>query len=252
MTRRRLIAGNWKMHGSAEHVDAFADALARDTGPRGDVDLLICPPFVYVERLARRAGELGLAVGGQDVCDKAGPGAYTGEVSAAMLADTGCSHAIVGHSERRALYGEDDEVVAGKFALVLEAGLAPVLCVGETLEQREAGETEEVLRRQLGTVLAECGAAPFERAVIAYEPVWAIGTGRSADAGQAQAAHAFLRAQIAAEDDTIASRARIVYGGSVKPDNAAELFAGADVDGGLVGGASLQAESFLAIAGAVR
>lgn len=250
MTRRRLVAGNWKMHGSLEQVDEFADALAGAGGRRDDIDLLICPPFVYLERLAGRARELGLAVGGQDVCDKAGPGAFTGEVSAAMLADVGCSHVIVGHSERRALYGEDDEIVAEKFALAQEAGLIPVLCVGETLEQRDAGETEGVLRRQLGTVLAEAGTAAFERAVIAYEPVWAIGTGRSASAEQAQAAHAFLRAQIAAEDAILADRVRILYGGSVKPENAAGLFAGADVDGGLVGGASLDAESFLAIADA--
>lgn len=250
MTRRRLVAGNWKMHGSVERVDAFADALAGRAGENAGVNLLVCPPFVYIERLTRRLDGSGVAVGGQNVCDKAGPGAFTGEVSAAMLADVGCSHAIVGHSERRALYGEDDEIVAGKFGLALEAGLVPILCVGETLTEREAGETEGVLRRQLGTVLAECGAAAFEDAVIAYEPVWAIGTGRSAGAEQAQAAHAFLRAQIAAEDATIADRVRILYGGSVKPDNAAALFAGADVDGGLVGGASLDAASFLAIAGA--
>ena len=250
MARRRLVAGNWKMHGSLEQVDAFAAALAGAAGERGDADLLICPPFVHIERLARRAGDCGLAVGAQDVCDKAGPGAFTGEVSAAMLADVGCSHVIVGHSERRAFYGEDDEIVAEKFALAQEAGLIPVLCVGETLAQREADATEEVLRRQLGTVLAENGVAAFERAVVAYEPVWAIGTGRSATAEQAQAAHAFLRAQIAAEDGILANRVRILYGGSVKPDNAAELFAGADVDGGLVGGASLDAASFLGIAGA--
>lgn len=250
MTRRRLVAGNWKMHGSVEHVDGFADALTGDA-PGGDgVDLLICPPFVHIERLARRLDGAGVAVGGQNVCDKAGPGAFTGEVSAAMLADLGCTHAIVGHSERRALYGEDDEIVAEKFGLAHEAGLVPVLCVGETLAQRDAGETEDVLRRQLGTVLAECGVAAFEHAVIAYEPVWAIGTGRSAGAGQAQEAHAFLRAQIAAEDATIADRVRILYGGSVKAGNAAALFAGADVDGGLVGGASLEAASFLAIAAA--
>lgn len=249
MTRRRLVAGNWKMHGTSGQVDTFVEAFA--TGEiRADADLLICPPFVYLERLARAAADLDLAVGAQNCCDKAGPGAFTGEISAAMLADIGCTHVIVGHSERRAYYGEDDEIVAEKFGLAHEAGLTPILCVGETLEQREADATEDVLRRQLGTVLAECGAAAFERAVVAYEPVWAIGTGRSASAEQAQEAHAFLRAQIAAEDGILASRVRILYGGSVKPDNAADLFAGADVDGGLIGGASLDAESFLAIAAA--
>lgn len=249
MTRRRLVAGNWKMHGSIEHVDVFADAVVGRASESG-ADLLICPPFVYIERLARRLDGAGVAVGGQNVCDKAGPGAFTGEVSAAMLADLGCTHAIVGHSERRALYGEDDETVAEKFALVQEAGLTPILCVGETLAERDADETEDVLRRQLGGVLADCGTAAFENAVIAYEPVWAIGTGRSASAEQAQAAHVFLRAQIAAEDAILASRVRILYGGSVKPDNATELFAGEDVDGGLVGGASLDAASFLEIAAA--
>lgn len=250
MTRRRLVAGNWKMHGSAEHVDVFADALASRAGESAEADLLVCPPFVYIERLARRLEGTGVAIGGQNVCDKAGPGAFTGEVSAAMLADAGCSHAIVGHSERRALYGEDDETVAEKFGLAREAGLTPILCVGESLAERDAGETEGVLRRQLGGVLADCGAAAFEGAVIAYEPVWAIGTGRSASAEQAQAAHVFLRHQIAAEDDILAGRVRILYGGSVKAENAAGLFAGEDVDGGLVGGASLDAASFLEIAAA--
>lgn len=245
-SKRRLVAGNWKMHGSAADVERFTTALNAAALP-DDVDVLVCPPFPYLAQMVRHAEGTPLRIGAQNVCDKDGPGAYTGEVSAAMLADVGCRYAIVGHSERRALYGEDDEVVAVKFEAAREAGLTPIVCVGETLAEREAGDTENVLRRQLGTVLAECDVAAFETAVVAYEPVWAIGTGRTATPEQAQAAHAFLRAQIAAEDDILANRVRILYGGSVKPDNAAELFACEDVDGGLVGGASLDAESFLAI-----
>ncbi|MDN5938728.1 MAG: triose-phosphate isomerase [Salinisphaera sp.] len=234
------------MHGSAAQVDAFMAALAADELP-AQVETLICPPFPYLARMADLAADSALQVGGQSVCDKDGPGAYTGEVSAAMLADVGASHAIVGHSERRALYYEDDETVAVKFAAAQEAGLVPVLCVGETLTERDSGQTEEVLRRQLGTVLADCGAAAFGRAVLAYEPVWAIGTGRTASPEQAQTVHAFLRGLIAAEDAKMADSLRILYGGSVKPDNAAGLFAGADVDGALVGGAALEWESFVAI-----
>lgn len=246
MARTRLIAGNWKMHGSAGEVEAFMRDLTASAPPAA-VELLVCPPFPYVARMAELAAGHPVAVGAQNLCDKDGPGAYTGEVSAAMLADVGCSHVIVGHSERRALYGEDDDVVAVKFAAAQDAGLVPVLCVGETLAEREADATDEVLRRQLGTVLAECGVAAFANAVLAYEPVWAIGTGRTATPEQAQAAHAFLRSMIDHEDATIAARVRILYGGSVKPDNAAQLFGCADVDGALVGGASLAADSFLAI-----
>jgi len=246
MSRRRFVAGNWKMHGSSAAVQDYLANL--DTGiDEVDAEVAVCPPFVYVPQMAAAASGRPLAVGAQDVCDKAGPGAYTGEVSAAMLADIGCTHVIVGHSERRHLYGEEDDTVSEKFALAQEAGLTPILCVGETLEQREAGDTEAVLRRQLGTVLADCRVAAFERAIVAYEPVWAIGTGRTATPEQAQSAHAFLRALIAREDGTIADRVRIVYGGSVKPDNAGAVFASEDVDGALVGGASLEAESFLAI-----
>lgn len=246
MARKPLIAGNWKMHGSRAHTASFADALAAQPLPDG-IDALICPPFVHVADLVNRLAGTGVQVGGQNVCDKGGPGAYTGEVSAGMLADCGATHAIVGHSERRALYGEDDDVVSEKFALARDAGLVPVLCVGETLAEREADQTENVLQRQLGTVLGDHGVAAFADAVLAYEPVWAIGTGHTATPAQAQAVHAFLRAQIAAEDATIAAGLRIIYGGSVKPDNAADLLACEDVDGGLVGGASLEADSFLAL-----
>lgn len=246
MNRTPLVAGNWKMHGSIAHVDAFAQTLAMATRP-DDVETLVCPPHPYLERLTRATAGMNVQVGGQNLCDKDGPGPYTGEVSAAMLAECGSSHVMVGHSERRALYGEDDDIIAVKFEVARTAGLKPVLCVGETLSEREAGQTEDVLRRQLGTVLAECGAEAFADAVIAYEPVWAIGTGHTAQPEQVQQAHTFIRGQIAAADATIGTDIRIVYGGSVKPDNAAGLFACEDVDGGLVGGASLEADSFLAL-----
>lgn len=249
MSRRRLVAGNWKMHGSAAHADAFMQTLAEADLPAG-VELLVCPPFPYLAQMLRLAAGTPVAIGAQNLCAETGPGAFTGEVGGPMLADIGCSYVIVGHSERRALYGENNDTVTAKFAAAQAAGLTPILCVGESLAEREAGTTEEVLRAQLGCVLADRGVAAFANAVLAYEPVWAIGTGRSASPEQAQAVHAFLRARIADEDATIAAGVRIVYGGSVKPDNAAGVFGGADVDGGLVGGASLEATPYLAISSA--
>lgn len=250
MARKRMVAGNWKLHGSAGQVDDFAweliDCLKTKTLT---ADLLVCPPFVYLAQMAAALKSVGIAVGAQDVCEQSGPGAYTGEVSAEMLADVGCTHVIVGHSERRQYY-RDDELVAAKFAAVLEAGLTPILCVGETLEHRDSGETPHVLRQQLTTIFDACGADSFRRAIIAYEPVWAIGTGRTATPDQAQDVHAFLRAQVASENAIMGSEVNILYGGSVKPDNAAELFACEDVDGGLIGGASLEASSLCAIASA--
>lgn len=246
MSRRRMLAGNWKMHGSIAQVGSFMADLGTATVP-ASIDVLVCPPFVHVPAMVAAAASTGVAVGAQNVCAVADPGAHTGEVSAAMLADVGASHVIVGHSERRHIYGESDAIVATKLDNVLQAGLTPILCVGETLEEREADAMQTVLQRQLNAVMTACGVQAFETALIAYEPVWAIGTGRSATPQQAQAAHAFLRAQISAESVTIADRLRILYGGSVKPDNAADLFVGADVDGALVGGASLKADAFLAI-----
>jgi len=249
MARKRLVAGNWKLYGSVAQVQDFSAALKQGLQSASvDAELLVCPPYPYLAQMQALLLEADVNVGAQNLAEPAGPGAYTGEVSATMLADIGCSYVIVGHSERRQLYAEDDTAVAAKFARAQDAGLTPILCVGETLEQRESGAMQEVLRRQLGTVLAECGVAAFKRAVVAYEPVWAIGTGRTASPEQAQEAHAFLRAQVSAEDATIGSELSILYGGSVKPDNAAQLFACEDVDGGLIGGASLEAESLLAIA----
>jgi triosephosphate isomerase len=247
--RTMMVAGNWKMHGSR----AMAESLAADVaaGRPEAVDVVLFPPYPYLDALCRAHGAQ-LPCGAQDVSEHGGEGAFTGEVSAAMLRDVGCAWALVGHSERRQYHGEDNVRVARKFGAVLEAGLQPMLCIGETLEQREDGRTEAVLAAQLAAVIEAHGIAAFEQAVVAYEPVWAIGTGQTATPQQAQQAHAFIRSQLAREDAKIAGLTRLLYGGSVKPSNAAELFAQADVDGGLIGGASLKATDFLAICAAAH
>jgi triosephosphate isomerase len=243
--RRTLVAGNWTMHGSRADNGALVDDIVQALDGKA-AEVAVCPPFVYLADLARQLKGTSILLGAQDVCAEA-QGAFTGEVSAAMLKDVGCAYVIVGHSERRALYGEDDALVARKFVAVQAAGLTPILCVGETLEERERGVTQAVIVRQLEAVLAVAGVASFGAAVVAYEPVWAIGTGKTASPAQAQEVHALIRGQIGARDATIAARLRVLYGGSVKAANAAELFAMADVDGGLVGGASLKAEEFIRI-----
>ncbi|MDR3414770.1 MAG: triose-phosphate isomerase [Nevskia sp.] len=256
MQRRYLIAGNWKMNGSlAANAELLTGLLARQNDRSNDfpdIESLVCPPAVYLESVRQRIGDGPILLGAQNLSDQHKAGAYTGEILGAMLAELGCSYVIVGHSERRAYYGEDDATVARKFAAAQAAGLRPILCVGETLEQREGGMTETVLERQLGAVIAACGIGAFARAVVAYEPVWAIGTGRTASPEQAQAAHAYLRGQLAVQDAKIANSTRILYGGSVKADNAAALLCCADVDGGLIGGASLKAAEFLAICAAAQ
>lgn len=244
--RRPLVAGNWKMNGSRAENAALVEALvAGDSGADG-AEVLICPPFVYLWEVGRQLRDSSLALGGQDLCAAAN-GAHTGEVSGAMLRDVGCRYVIVGHSERRSLYGEDDHAVARKYVAAQREGLVPILCVGESLKEREQGQTEAVVLRQLQAVLDVAGAASFAGAVLAYEPVWAIGTGKNATPGQAQQVHALLRARMAREDAMMTASLRILYGGSVKAVNAGELFSMPDVDGGLVGGASLNAEEFLAI-----
>ena len=246
--RERIVAGNWKMHGSLALARELATAAAAGA-PEG-VRMVLVPPFPYLALVAGAvAGRADVGV--QDVSAHA-QGAYTGEVAAAMAADCGARYAIVGHSERRQYHAESDVTVAAKFMAAQAAGLVPILCVGESLAEREAGETESVVARQLDAVLAAAGVAAFARAVLAYEPVWAIGTGRTASSAQAQAVHAFLRGKVAGLDAIVARSLPILYGGSVKPSNAGELFAQADVDGGLVGGASLVAADFLAIAAAAR
>src|SRR5580692_3867242 len=247
--RRQMVAGNWKMHGSRSANQALLAELEMSLKPDWAIDIVVFPPFVYLsdEVRALEGGRIG--VGAQDVCAESG-GAFTGQVSASMLKDVGCSHVLVGHSERRCWYHEDDALVARKFAAALAAGLVPVLCVGETLDEREAKQTETIVARQLDAVIAMHGVGGFARAVLAYEPVWAIGTGRTASPEQAQAVHSLLRNRIHAQDAKIARHLRILYGGSVKAGNAAELFSMPDVDGGLVGGASLSADEFQQICAA--
>jgi len=251
--RRPMVAGNWKMHGSRAANAVLLTELELRLKPEWPIDIAVFPPFVYLPEAARTLQDGSILVGAQDVCADAS-GAFTGEVSAAMLKDVGCTHALVGHSERRHWYHEDDALVARKFAAALGGGLKPVLCVGETLEEREAQKTEAVVGRQLDAVLAMNAITRFAEAIVAYEPVWAIGTGRTATPEQAQAVHEFVRSRIARQNAKIASQLRILYGGSVKAANAADLFSMPDVDGGLVGGASLSADEFYEIcaAAAVR
>lgn len=243
--RRKLVAGNWKMHGNlSRNRDLLAEVLAGCADLSCDV--LVCPPFPYLAQAQAMLAGTRVALGAQSVSEH-GEGAFTGEVAPSMLLDFACTHVLVGHSERRSLYGESDAVVAAKFAAAQQAGLVPVLCVGETLGEREAGQTVAVVARQLLAVVERVGIAALGNAVVAYEPVWAIGTGRTASPEQAQAVHAEIRAQLAVLDPEVAAGLLILYGGSVKPQNAAELFSQPDVDGGLVGGAALVASDFLAI-----
>lgn len=238
------------MHGSRALNAPLLEAILA-APQRERVDSVVCPPFVYLPEAARQLRGSAVKLGAQDVCAES-QGAYTGEVSAAMLHDVGCEYVIVGHSERRSLYGEDDVLVARKFAAALSQGLIPILCLGEQLAERESGATRDVVGRQLEAVVSLTGIAGFAGAVIAYEPVWAIGTGRTASPEQAQEVHAFIRQRLAERDAKIADALPILYGGSVKAGNARELFAQPDVDGGLIGGASLKAEEFLSIVDAAR
>jgi triosephosphate isomerase len=248
--RRQIIAGNWKMHGSRAEKTALVETIVQKL-PNTSAEVWLCPTFVYLSELSRELSGSRISAGAQDVCAET-QGAFTGEVSASMLKDVGCAGAIVGHSERRAIFGESDQLVARKFAALLAVGLTPILCVGEQLADREAGRTFEVVDRQLDAVLDLSGVAALSRAVIAYEPVWAIGTGKTASPQQAEEVHAHIRARIESRDAKIAALVRILYGGSVKASNAAEIFAMPNVDGGLIGGASLKAEEFLAIIAAAR
>ncbi|MBV8910168.1 MAG: triose-phosphate isomerase [Gammaproteobacteria bacterium] len=249
--RLPIVAGNWKMHGSRAETARLIEELLARAPPRPAAACIVCPPFVYLHEAARLLRDSQFSLGAQDVCAEA-QGAFTGEVSASMLKDVGCEYVIVGHSERRLLYRESDQLVARKFAAAQGRGLVPILCVGEQLAEREAGRTRDVIARQLDAVLELCGAGALEQGVVAYEPVWAIGTGRNATPEQAEEVHAFIRARIGSRDARIAQAARILYGGSVKAGNATELFAKPDVDGGLIGGASLKADEFLAILAASR
>ena len=245
--RTPLIAGNWKMNGREVEIRELLTGIVGRRGEAAAAELLVLPPYPYLGLVSGLLEGSGVAMGAQDLSQRE-DGAFTGDVSAGMLVDCGCRYVLVGHSERRSVHGETDQMVAAKFAAALTAGLRPVLCIGESLGERESGRTAQVVHRQLAVVLDALGIQAFAGAVVAYEPVWAIGTGRSASPAQAQEVHHLIRSQLAGEDATIAGQVRILYGGSVKPDNAAELFACDDIDGGLIGGASLQAQSFMDIA----
>lgn len=244
--RQPLVAGNWKMNGSTESARELLAGIKAGASKVSKCHVAVCPPFVYLPLAQQELVETAIAWGAQNLSTEA-VGAFTGEISANMLLDFGCTYVIVGHSERRTLYCEDDQQVATKFAVARAAGLTPILCVGETLEEREQGITADVIARQMDAVILAHGAAALAAAVIAYEPVWAIGTGKTASPEQAQEVHAFIRGRIAAQDDAVAKGLRILYGGSMKPGNAVELMAQPDIDGGLIGGAALVASDFLGI-----
>ncbi len=247
--REFLIAGNWKMNGSSTgSAELVAGVLAGMPAGSG-FSVLVCPPFPYLSAIAGQVKGSALKLGAQNVSEHES-GAYTGEVAPAMLRDIGCEYVIVGHSERRAMYGESSFQVAAKFQAAQAAGLVPILCVGETLDERESGATESVVDYQLGAVIDAAGIGAFSSAVVAYEPVWAIGTGKTATPEQAQDVHKHIRALLSGHDVDVAAGLRILYGGSMKGENAAGLLAMPDIDGGLIGGASLQAMDFLAIANA--
>lgn len=243
--RRKLIAGNWKSNGSTVSVKALGAALASQCIGL-EAEVVVCPPFVFLPTVVDALVGTDIRVGAQNLSES-GPGAYTGEVHAEMLADVGCEYVIVGHSERRMTFGEDDRHVAHKLARAIAAGLRPILCVGETLEQRTAGLARQVVLGQLEAVVANLGAAGLEASVIAYEPVWAIGTGQSASPAQAEEVHGWIRAWLQEVIGKAAGAIPLLYGGSVTPQNAASLFACREIDGALVGGASLNAKDFLAI-----
>jgi triosephosphate isomerase len=245
--RVRLVAGNWKMHGSLAANQRLLESVKAGVGRAPGVEIAVCVPFPYLHQAAAVLGGTARAAWGAQTLSEHDGGAYTGEVSGAMLRELGCRYVIVGHSERRHLYGERDVQVAAKFGAAQRVGLVPILCLGETLDEREQGATEEVVGRQLQAVIATAGVGALADAVIAYEPVWAIGTGRTASPEQAQAVHAAIRGRVGAADPGIAERLPVLYGGSVKAANAAALFAMPDIDGGLIGGASLVADEFLAI-----
>jgi triosephosphate isomerase (TIM) len=247
--RKQLVAGNWKMHGSRADNASLVRDLLDALRPEWSADVLLCPPYVYLWETGRLIKDSDVTLGAQNLCAET-QGAFTGEVSAAMLRDVGCRYVLVGHSERRQIFGETDSLVARKFVAAQSHRLVPVLCVGETLDERESGRTHEVVSRQIDAVLGVSGIAALGSAVVAYEPVWAIGTGRNASPEQAQEVHGMIRRKLGTLDATIAASARILYGGSVKASNARDLFSMPDIDGGLVGGASLKADEFARICAA--
>jgi triosephosphate isomerase (TIM) len=243
--RQPLVVGNWKMNGTLDSAKQLAAAILNGLDAPA-VEAAVCAPFVHLPAISAQIASSSLALGAQNIADQAS-GAYTGEVSGAMLQELNCKYAIVGHSERRSYYGDSNASVAARFAQALATGIRPILCVGETLQEREQEKTFQVIDEQLDAVVAKTGIEAFAGAVIAYEPVWAIGTGKTASDEQAQEVHRYIRARLAKLNAGIAANLQILYGGSVKADNAKSLFAMPDIDGGLVGGASLDAASFLSI-----
>ncbi|CED60720.1 Triosephosphate isomerase-Triose-phosphate isomerase [Moritella viscosa] len=241
--RQALVMGNWKLNATKASVEALINGLVDAAKDNATVEVAVCPPAVFIPQVEALTADTAINYGAQD-CDVNTAGAFTGENSAVMLKEFGCKYTLVGHSERRVIHGESSEVVADKFAVAQENGLVPVLCIGETLEQFEAGETKAVVEAQLQAVVTKSGITSLNNAVIAYEPVWAIGTGKTATPEIAQDIHAHIRSWLAEQDAAVANKVQILYGGSVKGANAAELFGQADIDGGLVGGASLDAVEF--------
>ena len=248
--RRSLVIGNWKMNGTLASAQLLAKGIIAGLGS-ADADIAVCVPYIYLPAINELVKDTALGLGSQNIADKAS-GAYTGEISASMLKEFNTQYALVGHSERRSYYGDTDASVAARYVQAQEQGIIPVLCVGETLEQREQDQTFAVINEQLDAVINLAGIQSLGKAVIAYEPVWAIGTGKTATDEQAQEVHHYIRQYIAAKDQAIADKVQILYGGSAKPDNAKGLFAQPDIDGGLIGGASLEAESFLKIFQSVK
>jgi triosephosphate isomerase len=250
--RTTLIAGNWKMNGSLASVIELVEGIqfGLGAGQFENTELVVCPSSIFLMEVSSMLGDTGVLVGAQNVCDQP-EGAFTGEVSATMLKACGCRYALVGHSERRALYLESDQQVADRFAMAVKSGLIPILCVGESLKEREEGLTESVVARQLDAIIDSQGIVAIAGSVIAYEPVWAIGTGEVATPDQAQAVHRFIRNKLAALDSVAADKVQILYGGSMNPKNAKDLLSQPDIDGGLIGGAALKASDFLAIAQSV-
>ena len=249
--RRKMVAGNWKMHGNLVENKQLLDAIVTGLNGLYKVNFLVCVPYPYLPSVQSILQNTNIAWGAQNLSQYE-KGAYTGEISASMLNDFECRYVIVGHSERRSLFGENSQIVAEKYQAAQRAGITPILCVGETLEQREAGTTEQVIEEQLATVIKLAGVESLAKAIVAYEPVWAIGTGRTASPKQAQDVHSFIRKGIAKQNVNIAKNITILYGGSVKPSNASELFDMSDIDGGLIGGASLVANDYVAICRALH
>lgn len=244
--RRSLVVGNWKMNGTLESAELLTKGILAGLGSDDKADIAVCVPYVYIPAIGELVKGTHLGLGSQNIANQAA-GAYTGEISASMLSEFSVKYALVGHSERRSYYGDTDETVAERFAQAQTKGITPILCVGETLEERESDTTFAVIETQLNAVVNKVGIAAFASAVVAYEPVWAIGTGKTASDDQAQEVHQYIRQYFAKKDQAIADKLQILYGGSAKPDNAKGLFAKPDIDGGLIGGASLDADSFLKI-----